>query len=117
MSVQNKPPSPQRNTMLATKFGVEVEEQDPAHSQAHDRQTAAISELERIRAVRSTIAATLKAGANVVNHGLGRTPKGCNVTPTTADATFAYALTAADGRTATITTVGGTQTNCTVEFY
>ena len=60
---------------------------------------------------------TLVVGINVVNHGLGRTPKGATVTPTVADASFAWALTTADNGTATITVVGVKQPNAYVEVF
>ena len=50
--------------------------------------------------------ASLVVGDNRISHGLARVPTGATVTPTVADATFAWALTAADNRTATITVVG-----------
>lgn len=61
--------------------------------------------------------ADLVVGANVLNHGLGRRPLGCNVTPTVADATFAWAMTARDERTVTITAIGVPQPKATVEVF
>lgn len=71
---------------------------------------------DRVRE-RSTVTVTLAAGATVINHGLGRRPQGASVTPTVADAAFAWALTSANDKQATITTVGATQPDAPVEFY
>lgn len=60
---------------------------------------------------------SLVVGLNVVSHGLNRTPKGATVTPTVADATFAWAMTAADNGTATIKVVGVNQPNAYVEVF
>ena len=65
---------------------------------------------------RSSTVVNLVVGANVINHGLGRKPRGAQITPSVADATWAFALTAADDRQATITCVGVAQPNAFVEF-
>lgn len=59
----------------------------------------------------------LEVGANRVIHNLGRKPIGVAVTPTVADATFAWALTSADERIAIITTVGIDQPKATLDFF
>jgi len=87
---------------------------------AHNRVSDAIGRIEGIvqapRVVRTGI--NLLVGANTINHGLGRKPLGCNVTHTTTDAGFDWALTSADDKQATLTVIGaGAQSNCTVEFY
>ena len=66
---------------------------------------------------RSVVTFDLKVGANVLTHGLGRKPQGANVSPTVADATFAWALSAGDLRQATITCIGVPQPGAAVEFY
>lgn len=66
---------------------------------------------------RSGSATDLKSGANVINHGLGRKPRGITVTPTVLDASWAYALTSADDRQATITCTGADQPGAFVEFF
>lgn len=58
---------------------------------------------------------TLNVGANKVNHGLGRKAQGVRITPTVADATWAWALTLADDKQVTITCVGVAQPNAFVE--
>lgn len=53
---------------------------------------------------------SLAVGTNRISHGLGRVARGATVTPmTSADATFAWAMTAADAMTAVITVVGVAQ--------
>lgn len=69
------------------------------------------------RAARAYLTADLATGANRINHGLGRTPRGVNLTPTSASAAFGWAMTAADERTVTITVVGGPQTAARLEVY
>jgi hypothetical protein len=65
---------------------------------------------------RKQVTASLVVGSNRVNHGLGRPARTCHVTPSVADASFSYALTSSDSRTATITVVGVAQPSCAVEF-
>ena len=60
---------------------------------------------------------SLALGANRVSHGLARKPNGATVTPTVADATFAWALTAADTKTVTITVVGIAMPNAYLEVF
>lgn len=59
----------------------------------------------------------LAVGANVIRHALGRVPTGANVTPTTADASFAWALTAKSDSKVTITVVGVPQDGATLEVF
>lgn len=66
---------------------------------------------------RTQTTADLVVGDNLVNHGLGRRARGCTVTPTVADATWAWALTAADDQRVTITTVGVNQPNAAIEVW
>lgn len=66
---------------------------------------------------RSPTVVDLAVGANRVAHGLGRIPVGASVTPTTADATWAWALTSKDSKFVVITTVGVVQTGATVEVF
>lgn len=60
---------------------------------------------------------SLVVGSNVISHGLGRKPNGATVTPTVADATFAWAMTAVDNRQATIAVVGVPQPRAYVEIF
>ena len=66
---------------------------------------------------RSTVVVDLIVGENVVRHGLGRAPTGAQVTPTVADATFAWALTATTVSLMSITVVGVAQPGATVESF
>jgi hypothetical protein len=113
VSVRRVIPVKTRNTMVQTTI---VDASQATLSQAHSRVVAGISQLESNAEASSHVTATLVAGANVVVHGLGRIPQACQVTPTTASTSFAFALTSADDKSATITTVGPTQTNCTIRF-
>lgn len=90
--------------------------EDPATMRALDGAAAAIGRLEGAGVARALLVVDLALGANVVNHRLGRRPRHAHVTPTTADATFAYALTAADTRQATITVVGVAQPGAGLEL-
>jgi hypothetical protein len=65
---------------------------------------------------RNGVFVSLIVGANTITHGLGRKPRGVAVTPTVADASWAYALTRADAKQATVTCVGVAQPNAYVEF-
>lgn len=91
---------------------------DPASVSRHlsDLATAQQATEKRI-AGRNQVTVTLPVGATRINHGLGRKALGCNVTPTVADATWAWAMTAADDKQVTITTVGIAQPNARVEIY
>lgn len=60
---------------------------------------------------------SLVVGDNVISHGLNRIPNGATVTPTVADATFAWAMTAATNRTMTIAVVGAAQPKAFVEGF
>lgn len=66
---------------------------------------------------RSAVQVDLRVGSNRVVHNLGRKPRGATVTPTVADATFAWALTSADERTAVIAVAGIAQDRAWLEFY
>ena len=66
---------------------------------------------------RVVIVLDLTVGATVVNHGLGRKPTGATVTPTTANATWAWAMSGATDTQVTITCVGVTQPGATLEVF
>jgi hypothetical protein len=59
----------------------------------------------------------LVVGSNRIVHNLGRKPIGATITPTVADASFAWALGSSDDRIAIITIVGVAQPKATIEFY
>lgn len=64
---------------------------------------------------RAQLNVDLAVGDNSINHGLGRRARGCTVTPTVADASWAWAMTSATDKTVTITCVGVAQPNAFVE--
>lgn len=66
---------------------------------------------------RSSVTVDLVVGENRVIHNLGRVPRGATVTPTAADATFAWAMTSADERTAVLAVAGVAMDGAEVEFH
>lgn len=66
---------------------------------------------------RSARVVDLVVGANRVITNLGRRAQGCTLTPTVADATFAWSFAAAGDKAAVITVVGVAQPACPLEFY
>lgn len=66
---------------------------------------------------RSSVTFDLKVGVNVMNHGLDGKPRGVTVSPTVADATFAYAMTKADDKQATVTVLNVAQPGAGLEFW
>jgi hypothetical protein len=81
----------------------------------------AVGELSRISGAyqqqfSSVVDVDLVVGANRINHNLGRRPGHVSVMPTTADATFAWAVTSTDDRQIVITVVGVAQTGASVEI-
>lgn len=67
------------------------------------------------RAERQRFDVDLAIGANVINHNLGRVPAHATLMPTAADATFAWAVTARDERTITVTVAGLAQSAASLE--
>lgn len=68
-------------------------------------------------APRVTLTVSLVVGTNRVSHGLGRRARGATVTPTVADATFAWAFATDNITQAIITVVGVPQPNATIEVF
>lgn len=68
-------------------------------------------------APRVVLTVSLMVGTNRVNHGLGRRARGATVTPTVADATFAWAFATDNATQAIITVVGVPQPNATIEVF
>ena len=110
-----KPTRPPQRTQLQTGTLLDA---DPSKVSRHlsDLATAVAATDTRVLD-RNTVIVDLIVGANLVNHGLGRPARGATVTPTVADATFAWALTATDARQATITVVGVPQPKAAVELF
>jgi hypothetical protein len=78
----------------------------------------AIGELVRLTAqpqARARVDADLVVGANRITHNLGRTPQHVTLTPTAADATFAWCVTSRDERQMVITVVGIAQPGASLE--
>ena len=84
-------------------------------SRANDQINQVISQLPTVE--RKTLTVSLVVGANRVNHGLSGPARGCTVTPTVADATFAWSFAADGAKQAVITVVGVPQPNATVEVF
>lgn len=70
-----------------------------------------------LAAPRSTVVVDLEVGVNRVNTLLGRRAIGCTLTPTVADATFAWAFAAVGDYAGEITVIGVAQPGAAVEFY
>jgi hypothetical protein len=66
---------------------------------------------------RSARTVDLVVGSNRIVHNLGRKPLGATLTPTVADASFAWAMGTVDERIAIITVVGVAQPKASIEFY
>jgi hypothetical protein len=99
--------------------GVEMpaEGVDPAVDRANREATTAIQRLEAQQRARSLVVADLTIGTNRVLHRLGRRPSHCLITPTTASAAFAYALTSeTNSETAVIDVVGADQVGAGLVF-
>jgi hypothetical protein len=59
----------------------------------------------------------LVVGDTIITHGLGRTPTGCNITPTVASASWAWALKTKSPTQLTITTIGVNQPGVVIEVF
>jgi hypothetical protein len=112
VSVRQRPRPPVRQQLTT---GTLVDGDPAATSRLLSDVGAAVKKLYAVRVATSKVTATLTAGENRVNHGLGRKPSSVTVTPSVADATFAYQLTSSDERQVVITTAGTTQTDATIE--
>lgn len=102
----------------------------PQRPPVRPRQFAPVSDDSTIRQVsqsaqraadqlrdRDVVVANLTIGDTTLNHGLGRKPRGISVSPTVANATWAFALKSSTPTQIVITCVGTTQPNATVEIY
>ncbi len=78
---------------------------------------AAVRTLENRAKDRASVVVDLVVGANRINHGLGRVPNGASVTPTVADATWAWAVTDKSAAQIEITTVGVVQPSAALEVW
>jgi hypothetical protein len=75
-----------------------------------------LEQLARIAAPRKSITVDLIVGDNRIAHGLGRMSRGAFVSPSVADATFAYSHAPDGDRIAVITVVGVAQPGALVEI-
>lgn len=110
----SKPSRPQNRPGLVPVAGT-VELEDVPRSMS--KLATALLELQGRTQDRRILTLDLAVGANRINHRLGRVPSGVNITPTTADATWAWALTSKNARQLVITTVGVAQAGATVEIF
>lgn len=114
MSAQ-KPTRPRQRPQLSTGTLMTADPQSVGRALG-DLATAQRAQDARV-ADRVRVTADLVVGDNRVAHGLGRPAIGATVTPTTADASFAWALTGGDSRQAVIAVVGVPQPRATVELF
>ncbi len=105
----SKPKRPALRPSLSVP-GVE----DAATSRALEEVNAAVDRIPQTS--RNIVVADLAVGDNEVRHGLGRKPRYASLTPTVANATFAWAMTNSDERQATISVVGVAQPGAALEF-
>lgn len=89
----------------------------PAVGRLLSDQADATTALEQQVKRRSVLIADLAVGVNRLAHGLGRKALGATVTPTVADASFAWSFSVDGDRVAIITVVGVGQPNATVEVF
>lgn len=66
---------------------------------------------------RAVLQVDLKVGDNVINHGLGRKPRGATVTPSVADASWAWSLRSPTTTQVTLTCVGVPQPGAVIEVF
>lgn len=110
-----KPKRPPTRAQLLTGTQLDTTDEEANSRLLNDTNVAHVALAKQV-GPSNIVTATLVAGPNVLNHGLGRKPQHCAVTPTNASTSFAWALTSSDTKQATITTVGPTQTNALVSF-
>jgi hypothetical protein len=89
---------------------------DPATDRALTDAGDAIARLEA-SGTRSAVVRDFAIGSNRVPHGLGRKPRGASLTPTVADAAFAWAMASADERFVVINVIGAAQPGACLELY
>jgi hypothetical protein len=110
-----KPQRPQQRQQLQTGTLIDA---DPAKVSRHlSDLVTAVDATARRTADRTVVTADLVVGDNRIAHGLGRPARGATVTPTVADASFAWALTGGDTKQAVITVIGVAQSKATVELF
>lgn len=90
---------------------------DPTTSRLLSELGTGVQNLEGQQKTRSHCTVNLAVGANRIVHGLGRRAAGASITPTVADASWAWAFAADGDRIAIITCIGVPQPGATVEFF
>ena len=106
---------PQQRSQLQTGTLIDG---DPAKVSRHLSDLAtAVSAVQSKVTDRTQATVNLVVGDNLVNHGLGRAVRGATITPSVADASFAWALKSSTATQATITVVGVDQPGAFVELF
>lgn len=89
---------------------------DPALGRVVGQAVAAVGHLNDQASNTALVIVNLAVGMNRINHGLGRRARAAQVTPTAADASFAWGFTTDNDTQAIITVVGVPQANAAVEI-
>ena len=109
---QNKPKRPTARARL-----VPFNTKSADLSRAISEMAAAQVRTEARIGDRAALVVDLLVGSNTIPHRLGRPPLGLSVTPTIADASFAWAMTETTSATVTIVVVGVAQPSAAVEVW
>lgn len=89
---------------------------DPVVSRLISTTASAIDDLQAKQAPSAIVVRDLAVGVNRINHGLGRRARLAHVTPTVADATFAWAFSVDNDSQAIITVVGVRQPGAIIKL-
>lgn len=105
-------PATRAQNVAPTLMGV-----DPAIDRVVGQLAVAINRNEAAAAPRAVFQQSLALGANRISHGLGRRARGATLTPTVADATFAWSFGTDNDTQAIVTLIGVAQPNATIEVF
>ena len=109
---------PARPTPRPALIDQSVDGQDSESvSRAIDSIHDAIKAIEARVSTRKAYLVDLRVGDNRITHGLGQRCSGCNLTPSIADASFAWCLTVDNDTQGVLTVIGIDQPGAVVEFY
>lgn len=114
MSIRKRTAPPAKQQLVT---GTAVNMDPPTVSRLLSELATSQDGMARQIGARSSMTIDLAIGANVVNHGLGGKPRGCSVSPTVADVTFAWAMTSADDKQATISVLNVAQPSAGLDFW
>ena len=89
---------------------------DPVVSRLISTTASAIDDLQAKQATSVIVKVDLVVGANRINHGLGRRARLAQVTPTVADATYAWAFSTDNDSQVIVTVIGVPQPSAVVEI-